>query len=213
MSAFLITDLSLVANSLAIDLAAVTPAIPPPITAILGGGGPPSRRSLSCMSLALSFVEELSAPEVVAVTSLLRHPKEKALAGATDGPAACGMGTAWEREVQIVPAAAAADLERNGVLVVRKPAVEWNNTLASALPSAVEAAIAPSQVNGKKCICICCRVPSSGDVMVDEVCLGFVAIVVAVRFWIAAVRNDDILQLWEQTKQCCNVTLLLLVRK
>ena len=167
------------------------------------------------MSLALSFVEELSAPEVVAVTSLLRHPKEKALAGATDGPAACGMGTAWEREVQIVPAAAAADLERNGVLVVRKPAVEWNNTLASALPSAVEAAIAPSQVNGKKCICICCRVPSSGDVMVDEVCLGFVAIVVrvAVRFWIAAVRNDDILQLWEQTKQCCNVTLLLLVRK
>ena len=84
------------------------------------------------------------------------------------------------------------------MLVVRKPAVEWNNTLASALPSAVEAAMAPRQVNGKKCICICGRVPSSGNVVVDEVCLGFVAIVVAVRFCIAAVRNDDILQLWER---------------
>ena len=83
-------DLLLVANSLAIDLAAVTPAIPPPITAILGGGGPLLGTSLS----SSPFVEESSAVEVVAVVPLLLHPNEKTPMGAIDGTPSFGCGTA-----------------------------------------------------------------------------------------------------------------------
>ena len=83
-------DLLLVANSLAMDLAAVTPAIPPPITAILGGGGP----SLGTSPSSSPFVEESSAVELVAVAPLLLHPNEKALMGAIDGTAPFGGGIA-----------------------------------------------------------------------------------------------------------------------
>ena len=85
MSAFLMGDLLLIANSLAIVLAAVTPAIQPPITAILGGGGP-----LLTLPSSSPFVEESSAVELMAVVPLLLHPNEKAQMGAIDGTAPFG---------------------------------------------------------------------------------------------------------------------------